>query len=60
MEDKMITELIPPNTITSQLHQRLQQLKEVLSELSKNQKKYPEGHLRVAQVLKKLIAEFLK
>ena len=45
----MITELIPPNTITSQLHQRLQQLKEVLSELSKNQKKYPEGHLRVAQ-----------
>ena len=45
----MITELIPPNTITSQLHQRLRQLKEVLSELSKNQKKYPEGHLRVAQ-----------
>ena len=47
----METELIPPNTLISQLQQRLMKLEEGLSELLKNQKNQPEGHLRVAQKL---------
>lgn len=45
----MKIELIPPDTLTSQLRERLQILKEALEVLSKNKKNQPEGHLRVAQ-----------
>ncbi len=45
----MEIELIPPNTFTSQLQQRLFQLRETLSELTRSKKKQTEGHLRVAQ-----------
>ena len=47
----METELIPPNTLISQLQQRLMKFDEGLSVLLKNQKNQPEGHLRVAQKL---------
>ena len=45
----MKMELLPPDTITSQLQQRLLQLKEALMELTKNQKNQQKGHLRVSQ-----------
>ena len=45
----MKLELLPPNTVISQLQERLQQLKEALLELTKKQKNQQKGHLRVSQ-----------
>ncbi len=42
-------ELIPPDTLTPQLTQRLLHLKEALEEITKSKKNLPKGHLRVAQ-----------
>ncbi len=45
----MKIELIPPDTTSLQMQQRLSQLKNALEELSKTKKNQPKGHLRVAQ-----------
>ena len=45
----MKIELIPPDTLTPQLTQRLLHLKEALEEISKNKRNQPKGHLRVSQ-----------
>lgn len=46
---KMSIELIPPDTLNSQLQEKLKHLKHALSLLLKRTKNPPEGHLRVAQ-----------
>lgn len=46
---KMSIELIPPDTLNSQLREKLKHLKHALSLLLKRTKNPPEGHLRVAQ-----------
>ena len=43
----MKMELLPPDTITSQLQQRLLQLKEALLELTKNQNKQQKAWSKV-------------
>lgn len=45
----MSIELIPPDTLNSQLREKLKHLKHALSLLLKRTKNPPEGHLRVAQ-----------
>lgn len=42
-------ELIPPDTLTAQLQQRLLILKEAQTQLTRNVKNQPGGHLRVSQ-----------
>ena len=42
-------ELIPPDTLGQQLHEKLQQLKNTLAYLKKAERNHPDGHLRVAQ-----------
>ncbi|MCR5252803.1 MAG: hypothetical protein K6C98_03695 [Treponema sp.] len=45
----MNIELIPPDILYQQLREKLQQLKNALTYLLKQEKNQPEGHLRVAQ-----------
>ena len=45
----MIKELLPPNTLTPALQEKLSQLNAALLQLKKSQKNQPPGHLRIAQ-----------
>ena len=45
----MITELLPPDTLTPALQKKLSQLNAALQQLKKSQKNQPSGHLRIAQ-----------
>ena len=45
----MNMELLPPDTLSIQLQEKLHQMKDVLASLSKAMRNQPEGHLRVAQ-----------